>query len=874
MAIGDKITVTFPSDTTVPAYGASTYATGAITLQGADVSHGDVAVSGRAVTITTRAGISGLAEVTIIVKTTAGIKNPTAAGAVALTVYTSAETNPVTSVSYTITAAPTVTAIAPASGTTTGGTAVTITGTNFLAGATVTIGGADAAGVFVNATTITATTPAGTTGAKDVVVTTTSGVGTLTGGFTYTVVPAVTSVAPPQANAGETMSLVTIGGTGFTGATAVSFGSGVTVSNIAVATDGLSLTVTVAIASGATAGTRSVTVTTPVGTNVANTLFTVAAANTNWVDRFNSSGVYQTHYATITLAIAGASATDILKVHTGTYSTGETFPIIINKAITLKSMSGAGSTIIGPPDTQANPNNIVDTAALMVPLMVTHVDVTIGGSGAGFTIITRTVAGIWAPNTGGSATGLQILYNTFQVVTQGEARGIWLEATFQADTTQNAIIDHNDFSQATGYSATGGQGDPGTGILIVKTALGSSTRALITNNTAANQRYAFLTFKNERKNVLADGPGDETITAGSTTVEGVDVYGNVVNNNAEAMEFARKGSGTESLTIGNNLVKVYKNQFYSNGEGIRIVAASGSSTVNGVDKIKIESNDIYSNTKTCAWWQRNGYGVENGQSTAVDAQYNWWGSIGGPAAGTGVTAFGAGDKVSTYVTYDPWLTVTYATYAAGGIRSYGSDAIGLAVGWNTLSVPTNLKTSADTFGEIEGIGTFLTTTNLVSGYWYDAATSTWMSANATTQLVPGRGFYINMSAASKFPVLYFDGSLGTPPSYSLSAGWNLIGSMFGVDKVTITDFGVAATGAGNGQKLVSTTLASLGASATNVISPSVPGQVAAWAVLASDGSTYMQVGEAYWVFMSAGGTLAGFEVTPYYFTWAAPTDPA
>jgi len=89
----------------------------------------------------------------------------------------------------------TVTSISPATGSTAGGTAVTLTiAVSFFApgfspkGAitTVTIGGAAATNVVVvSATSITATTPAGTVGAKDVVVTTGSGSGTLTNGFTY-----------------------------------------------------------------------------------------------------------------------------------------------------------------------------------------------------------------------------------------------------------------------------------------------------------------------------------------------------------------------------------------------------------------------------------------------------------------------------------------------------------------------------------------------------------------------------------------------------------------------------------------------------------------------------------------------------------------
>ena len=65
--------------------------------------------------------------------------------------------------------APTVSGISPASGTTAGGTPVTITGTGFLAGATVSFGGTAATGVTVaSSTSITATAPAHTAGTVSV----------------------------------------------------------------------------------------------------------------------------------------------------------------------------------------------------------------------------------------------------------------------------------------------------------------------------------------------------------------------------------------------------------------------------------------------------------------------------------------------------------------------------------------------------------------------------------------------------------------------------------------------------------------------------------------------------------------------------------
>ena len=84
-------------------------------------------------------------------------------------------------------AAPTVTAISPTSGSTNGGTAVTIIGTNFASGVSVTFGGTAATNVVVvSGNSITATTPAHAAGAVNVVVTNSSGQsGTLTNGYTY-----------------------------------------------------------------------------------------------------------------------------------------------------------------------------------------------------------------------------------------------------------------------------------------------------------------------------------------------------------------------------------------------------------------------------------------------------------------------------------------------------------------------------------------------------------------------------------------------------------------------------------------------------------------------------------------------------------------
>jgi hypothetical protein len=83
--------------------------------------------------------------------------------------------------------APTVTSVTPAYGSVEGGTSITVIGTGFVATPTITIGGRSCTGVtFVSATEVTAVTPSGKNGDRDVVITNPDfQTGTLTKGFKY-----------------------------------------------------------------------------------------------------------------------------------------------------------------------------------------------------------------------------------------------------------------------------------------------------------------------------------------------------------------------------------------------------------------------------------------------------------------------------------------------------------------------------------------------------------------------------------------------------------------------------------------------------------------------------------------------------------------
>lgn len=122
-------------------------------------------------------------------------------------------------------AAPTVTGINPASGPAAGGTPVTITGTDFAPGSTVSFGGGPpVTPASVSDTSLTVVSPPGA-GTVDVTVTGSGGSSAIVPGdrFTYVPAPTVTAISPTfgPPTGGTT---VTITGTGFTPGTSVLFG--------------------------------------------------------------------------------------------------------------------------------------------------------------------------------------------------------------------------------------------------------------------------------------------------------------------------------------------------------------------------------------------------------------------------------------------------------------------------------------------------------------------------------------------------------------------------------------------------------------------------------------------------------------------------
>lgn len=111
------------------------------------------------------------------------------AGTVGVSVTTAGGTN--NGFSYTYVDVPTIVSLSPTSGSTAGGTSVTITGTQLATTQSVTFDGVVAPFYAASATSVSAVTPPGAAGAVDVVVTTSGGSVTEAGGYTYVAGPGI-----------------------------------------------------------------------------------------------------------------------------------------------------------------------------------------------------------------------------------------------------------------------------------------------------------------------------------------------------------------------------------------------------------------------------------------------------------------------------------------------------------------------------------------------------------------------------------------------------------------------------------------------------------------------------------------------------------
>jgi hypothetical protein len=273
-----------------------------------------------------------------------------------------------------VAAAPTVASIDRASGTTAGGTSVTISGTGFKDGATVKFGGVAATSVSVaSSTSITATTPPHAAGQVDVVVTNPDAQsGTLTGAFTFAVPqPLVQSIAP-ESGPTSGFTLITIHGTNFEAGATVKIG-GVAATKVTVV-DATTITAVTPFgpASEQVAVKQDVVVTNPTGTTgslagifqytrppLAVTLVTPSSAPPAGGTKVSLTGAGFTTALASSITVGGAAATNLQVVDAVTiiatvpaHAAGPV-DIVLNIGGTAVTVKGAFAYISAPPRRRA-----------------------------------------------------------------------------------------------------------------------------------------------------------------------------------------------------------------------------------------------------------------------------------------------------------------------------------------------------------------------------------------------------------------------------------------------------------------------------------------------------------------------------------------
>jgi len=320
--------------------------------------------------------------------------------------------------------------------------------------------------------------------------------------------------------------------------------------------------------------------------------------------------------------------------------------------------------------------------------------------------------------------------------------------------------------------------------------------ATVSNNTITNSTQA-LTVQRDTKNVKILG---NTITGTYSAGLWVETKqtaahtGLVIKNNT----FTGVNGGLKTTT-------------YLSEDAAVIDIDEGTSPV-------VQYNSFYDNLAT--------YSIKVAAAVTgtggVLAQYNWYGSASGP--GTSVSGLAAD------VTTTPWLHKSLADVVAAN-ASYPTFSRSLAVGWNTLSTPGELISTADALDE-------LVPTGMTIAYRYDGG---WQQIT-TGVLNPCDAFYIKMASAQTV-LLKVDGATFSTPTKDLAAGWNLMGLASLTSKTDIQAIGsIPSTSFGQ------------------MVSPSM--NAAEWVYVTGTTQGTLAVGEGYWVYLTSAATLAGFTTLP------------
>ncbi len=511
--------------------------------------------------------------------------------------------------------APTVSGVSPASGTTAGGTPVTIKGTGFLAGATVAFGGTAATGVTVaSSTSITATPPAHAAGSVNVVVTNTDGQsGPLTNGYTYTT-PASGGggsggIAFVQVNSAQSFSPVT--------SLAVAYRAAQTAGNTNIVVVGWNDTTRlVSTVTDSRGNAYSQAGATTTGTGLRQAIYyakSVAAGSNTVTVAFNGAAIYPdvrvleysgldpSNPLDVTAAAVGTGTTS----NSGTATTTSANELIFGAGMTADGFNAAGSgftnRLITPFGDITEDKGVTSTGSYGATAGVASATpwlmqmATFRASGQGSANPAPTVSGV-SPASGTTAggtpvtitgtgflAGATVAFGTTAATSVTVVSSTTITATPPAHAAGavNVVVTNTDGRSGpltNGYTYTTAASGSGTGIAFVQSGSGPNT--LQAKNTALSVSYP-LTQKAGDLNVVVVGWGDVTSLVSMVTDSQGNIYsqagGTATGSGLRQAIFYAKG-----IAAGSNTVTVTFNQAAAYPD-MRIMEYSGLDTSNPLD---------------------------------------------------------------------------------------------------------------------------------------------------------------------------------------------------------------------------------------------------------------------------------------------------
>ncbi|MBF6150246.1 IPT/TIG domain-containing protein [Nocardia nova] len=427
---------------------------------------------------------------------------PSGTGTVQVTVSNAGGTS--NGASYTYVTVPALTSIAPTTGPATGGTTVTLSGTGLSAVTGVVFGAVPATSfTIVSDTQVTAVAPAGT-GTVAVKVTSATGSSNALP-FTYVGVPVVISVSP---NAGPVTggTVVTLTGTGFTGAIGVSFG-GTPATLFFVLSDNRIL----AIAPAGT-GTVPVTVATAAGTS-AGIAFTYLPVPT-LVSISPASGPVS---GGTTVTLTGTGFTGATAVFFGILP-ATSFTINSDTQITAVAPPGLGTAPVTV-TTAAGTSNAVGFTYVLAPILLFLIP-TVGPQTGGTTVTITGVglSGVTGVNFGAtSATSFTIVSDTQITAVSPPGTGmVPVTVTSTAGASNGLAYTYLGVPVVTSISPNTGPATGGTFVVLTGTGFTGATAV----NFGAAPATLYLTLSDTLILAVAP-PGTGTVQVTVTTPVGV-----------------------------------------------------------------------------------------------------------------------------------------------------------------------------------------------------------------------------------------------------------------------------------------------------------------------------------------------------------------